>query len=281
MKALAWDDEVDAYIKSLKEHLKSYKINLEITENENHFIERFNQEKWDFVVLDYLQKDSPTVGKFDAVGARLANGIMNWRKGKHLPIFMITKHFDRLHASEVGLPPSVILKSKSTRSGWMASEIYHTLKERGVYVDTKKVFLIYGHDRDTDGSKGRVEHFLRKRNIDVVMITGRNLQTEIIGGLLEEMNDCAAMVAICTPDDERADGTFWPRPNVFLEIGIAMGLSRGLQRLTILQRWGPDLKNQAQMPSDMGGVLSIRFEGIVDNILADLESRLKDLEVDL
>ena len=57
------------------------------------------------------------------------------------------------------------------------------------------------------------------------------------GGALVEVT-CRTVqgcLLLCLPDS----------PNVFLEIGLAMGLSRRLQRLIILQKWGPAREDQA------------------------------------
>jgi predicted nucleotide-binding protein len=110
------------------------------------------------------------------------------------------------------------------------------------------------------------------------MISGESLQTEILNGLLQRMNECSAFISICTPDDKADDGTYRPRQNVLLEMGMAMGLSRGLQRLVPLQRWGPEKQDQAVLPSDLGGIVALRFSK-VENQLDALRSKLEGLGV--
>lgn len=278
MKALAWDDKPE-YMNRLADYLKKYyQIHLEIEEDDKKFPDRFLEGGWDFVIVDLMEERKSALGDEERVGLHLARSIFGHPDGRNLPIFMITNFYDRLKLGE--LPPNVIPKSKTTQPGWMAGEIKHELVQRGVYVDHRKVFLIYGHDRNTEGASGRVKSFLKKHGIKVEGISGDSLHTEILNGLLARMNECSAFVAVCTPDDKTHDGDYHPRQNVLLEMGMALGLSRGLQRLVPLQRWGPEKEDQAALPSDLSGVLTIRFEGpAVDIKLDALRQKLEALGV--
>jgi predicted nucleotide-binding protein len=92
------------------------------------------------------------------------------------------------------------------------------------------------------------------------------------------MNQCAAVVAICSADDELGGaqaGKFQPRPNVLLEIGIAVGLWRGIERLVIVRQ------GEAQIPSDIAGVLRVEFKNEIDEVLDMLEEALRSKEVEL
>ena len=281
MKALGWDDKPEEYFHALKQHLLRHNIDMEIVEDEDEFVTKFSENDWDFIVTDLIHENAPTPGDDDRVGVRLADGVAKSVKGKSMPIYVVTQHYDRLNLGDVALPPTAILKSKSTHAGWMAGEIYEDLIRQGVYVDRRKVFLIYGHDKNAMGAKGRVEYFLNQLGISVEVIAGGNLEVEIAHGLISKMNTCAAIVAICTPDDELKNGSFHPRQNVLLEIGMAMGLSRGVNRLIILQKWGPREEDKAKLPSDLHGLIPIRFEGPVDDVFSKLEFRLKESKVAL
>ncbi|MFL5538475.1 MAG: TIR domain-containing protein, partial [Longimicrobiaceae bacterium] len=65
-----------------------------------------------------------------------------------------------------------------------------------------------------------------------------------------------------------------PRQNVLLEIGMAMGLSRGLERLIVLKH------RDATLPSDLGGVLTLNFDDDVSATFPELETRLRELGID-
>jgi len=280
MKALAWDDQPE-YMELLATYLERIGVRLEIVTSEKAFVDSFfNEVAWDFVVTDLLLENSPVQGEGESVGLHIARRVADSEKGRDLPIFMITEHYDRLNAKDMSLPSTVIVKSKSTYPGWMAGEIRQELGRRGLFVDQKKIFLIYGRDRNADGTRGRVEHFLRGKGVNVVTLGDSPLKVEITQGLITKMNECGAIVAICTPDDD-APEISQPRPNVFLEIGLALGLSRGLQRLILLQKWGPAKEEQAVLPSDLQGILTIRFEGDVENQFNKLEGDLRNLGIEL
>jgi predicted nucleotide-binding protein len=280
MKALAWDDEPQ-YMEILQTYLDRFGIHLEIVSSEDAFVDRFfSGEAWDFIVTDLVLENSPVQGETESVGSRLAHKVTQSEKGRNLPVFMITGHFDRLNALDMNLPPGVVVKSKSTYPGWLAGEIRQELARRGLYVDRRKVFLIYGHDREAGGTRERVISFLKKRGVEVITLGDSALRVEIAQGLLNKMNECGAFLAICTPDDT-TDKVSQPRSNVFIEIGLALGLSGGVHRLVILQKWGPEKKLQASLPTDLQGFLTIQFEGQIDLEFEKLAINLRTLGIEL
>jgi predicted nucleotide-binding protein len=61
------------------------------------------------------------------------------------------------------------------------------------------------------------------------------------------------------------DRFFQPRKNVLLEIGMVLGLPRGVNRLIALHGWGDTVEEQATLPSDLSGLLTLRVgSGQVD-----------------
>lgn len=280
MRALAWDDKPEEYMVILKKYLVRFGIDIEIVETEEEFVDRFYQGGWDFVISDLVRKDSPAQGEVENLGDRLARAVSESQQGKNMTVFLVTEYYDRVSDKAMKLPANVIVKSKSTFPGWMAGEIYQELVRRGVYVNRKRVFLIYGHDH---GAHEDVEAFLSKHGIKVIRLgDGVVLGAEIAQGLVASMNECGAFVALCTPDDQvDKDGQaiFQPRLNVLLEIGLAMGLSRGLQRLLLVQRWGPEPEHQAVLPSDLAGVLTLRFREI-SQALPELRRQLESIGIE-
>lgn len=282
MKALAWDDKPQNYLESLKKRLLKYNIILEFEVDPDRFKERFAQDKWDFVVLDYLDespKEKGTIvqGREEGLGAILAREISIRNP---IPIFIITAHIDRLALEASNLPINVSIHSKNTSTAWMAGDIVTILKKEGLYSNPKEVFLIYGHDVNAKNATQSVRDFLKKEmGLNVVEITSTNLESEIAQGLVTKMKNCRAIVAVCTPDDEWKSGEFHPRLNVILEIGIAMGLTGGINKLCVLQRWGSSNELQAKLPSDLGGLLTTRFEDDVQVCFDDLRHRLYRLNI--
>jgi len=261
-----------------------YGITLEITSESKEFLRRFRDgsEKWLFIVTDIYSADPPgTQTESPQVGLSIASrGV---KAG--LPVFVITKHPGKKEATKTLdlLQGDVIVKSKTTLVEWTADDIYQELSRRGLIVDKRKVFLIYGHDGAASGAREDLKVFLdHDLGLKVEAISAVDLKTEIVKGLLDKMNGCAAFLALCTADDEWHDGTRHPRENVMLEIGIALGLARGLDRLTILQRTGPKQSAElnAVLPSDLGGIVTMTFRDKIEAVFSDLKTRLGELGVD-
>ncbi len=283
MQAVAWDDEPNGYMKDLADELSVFGIEVTVHGKKKEFIQAYNNPstKWDFVITDLVTGNATAISENDAkTGLEIARKAA--RDG--LPVFIVTQHYARFDPTAYGIPAEVVIRSKSTDPGWQAGDIHDELRRRGLITDPKQVFLIFGHDRTAVGTTAIVERHLRKQQIQVVKVTQDNLFTEISRGLIDRMHYCRAIVAICTPDDKVKNGRkkpyFQARPNVLHEIGIALGLARGPQRLTILEKYGSAQDEKVQMPSDLGGLISIRFE-TVEDVLPNLDARLRQLGVEL
>jgi predicted nucleotide-binding protein len=166
----------------------------------------------------------------------------------------------------------VVIKSKSTLPVWFAKDIVENLKQKGVYVKRSRVFVIYGSDRLNPGLRSDVVGWLSRHGIQADIIDPTTLKDQLLTGLIDRMQEAAAFVAICTPDDavfedgsSRKPSYSQPRQNVLLEIGMVLGLPRGVNRLIALQAWGNTVEEQARFPSDLSGLLTLRVEnGQVD-----------------
>lgn len=281
MRGLAWDDEAgkQSYMNRLKIALAAdpFGVSLEVLRNESQFIERFNQGGWDFVITDLQGRDeSETLEPGLTIARRLAH---------QTQVFIVTNYSDRFDRNSIAIPPSVVIKSKKLLPVWMADEVVTDLRRLGVYRRYDHVFLIYGHDRQAAGLRENVESYLKtKLGLTVDVIRGGNLRQEIMEGLLDRMTETGAFVVLCTPDDEvrESNGTLvrcQPRQNVMLEMGLAAGLGRGIERLIVLQKWGPELHQQAQFPSDLGGVVPIRILGEFEHHAEALAAQLAKLRI--
>ncbi len=279
MRALAWDDRPRDYMQDLRRRLGKFGIDLQIEADVGKFLEAYRSGGWQFIVTDLYLANWPAEGDLDSShGVKVARDF-----SRDVPVYVVTGEYDRMTREQLKLPAGVVIKSKSTHPAWMAGEIVDDLKRRGLFYEPRRVFLIYGHDRGWPGLREKVRLFLKDDELEVIEISGVNLRTEILAGLLDKMTDCAAFIALCTPDD-RIDGVparYQPRQNVLMEIGMVLGLSRGLQRLTILQGLRPDPQHQAQLPSDLAGVVTIRMEGDFEHYCDQLRDRLIGLGVQM
>jgi predicted nucleotide-binding protein len=123
-------------------------------------------------------------------------------------------------------------------------------------VDSKKVFVVYGHDRLM---KLEVENFLRsKLKLDVVALDEKpNGNRTIIEKFEHYSKDCAFAIVLMSPDDNaEVDGQIFKRArqNVVLELGYFMAkLDR--EKVCVLVR------GDIEKPSDISGILTLSYDG--------------------
>ena len=113
-------------------------------------------------------------------------------------------------------------------------------------VNSDKVFVIHGHDEEM---KRSVQLFLTRANLtDIVLHEQLDKNQTIIEKLIEVGSTVSYAIALLSPDDIQADGTFRARQNVILEIGYFMG-KLGRERLRLL------VKENVVIPTDLQGIL--------------------------
>lgn len=282
IRGLVWDDEAYNYdyMSNLKIRLDRHGIEISLYDDRKLFTDALSFDEWDFVITDLFHKELNHSN--ERPGVEIARYVADIKKSKPwYPIFILTQHPEKLTREDFKLPANVIFRYKD-EVDWMAYYIKEELVQRGVFVDRKAVFLIHHVEKATHSEYAeKIKERLRLRKLESVQIKSANLRTEITAGLLQKMNLCGAIIAVCTPDDEWKDGTFHPRENVMLEIGMALGLSRGFDRLIILQKIGEQKKDFAKLPSDLGGVLTIQFKESISDVFEELESKLQEIGIDM
>ena len=135
-------------------------------------------------------------------------------------------------------------------------------------VDSKKVFVVYGHDRLM---KLEVENFLRSRlKLDVVVLDEvPNGGRTIIEKFEHFSKGCAFAVILMSPDDNaEVDGQIFKRArqNVVLELGYFMA-KLGRKKVCAIVR------GDVEKPSDISGILHLSYER---DWKYDLLTELKD-----
>lgn len=271
---LAWDDEPAAYMKGLAEELEQIGIRLEVTAREEEFRDRVRGEQWRFVVLDLLD-ESFTPAK--ETGVALANlTALVKRDDPSFPIFIATNHVTRL-SEEVyrALPPNAYARYKMEAS-WMAYLIRDELRLRGAYVNPAKVFLVGAMQSGTpDPAPKEVHDWLISRGVQSTPIASSVVDHAILVEILNSMEDSAAIVVVLTADDHMKDGEIHGRQNVILELGMALGLGGGMRRVAIVAQ------GNVKVPSDLDGYLTLRFRTSPQEVLPELETRLRRMGVAL
>jgi predicted nucleotide-binding protein len=137
-----------------------------------------------------------------------------------------------------------------------------------------KIFVIHGHDE------------AKRREICDLLQARLGLRTLVLQGLtgigltlIEKFeqfaDDCCYAFALFTPDDfvkKKGESHFQARPNVLFEVGWFYG-HLGRDHVCIL------LKGKTELPSDLGGIVTIKFQDNVSEVFVQIEDELKRARV--
>jgi predicted nucleotide-binding protein len=144
-------------------------------------------------------------------------------------------------------------------------------KRRLGAVSADRVFIVHGRDVL---AKTQLENLLRRCGLTPVAIMNEPVRGRTIIEQIHEHSDVGYAVVIITPDDEgrlRDVGDLTPRgrQNVIFEYGLFVG-KLGRERVCCLARTA-DL----EMPSDLAGVLEIRYDNDVNEAALRLVDELR------
>jgi predicted nucleotide-binding protein len=282
MRAIVWDDKYlvpgQDYMKKLVEELAPYDISFDVAEHASELKSRIRGgEHFDFILTDWLDESSGN--RVRARGEDIVTGIRS--ENKRIPIFIVSRVAEELHKNLLNLGQPIFIESKNTPETLVADSILESLNRIGLRTDPTKVFVMYGRDRHAHGSKEEVVKFVTELGLSPIAIEPWRNQHTLLHELQTRMNECSAFIAICTPDDLVTEGLNqqkkWSqsRQNVLFELGIAFGLARGPERLTILQKWVENDPDQcAVLPSDLDGYVTLKFSNQIRDKFPELEQRL-------
>ena len=147
-----------------------------------------------------------------------------------------------------------------------------------VRVDSRRVFIVHGHD---DGLKETVARYLTKLQLNPVVLHEQPNQGKTIIEKFEHHADVDFAVVLFTPDDvghpaDRQDlSRSRARQNVVLELGFFMG-ALGRHRVCVLHA------GDIELPSDYSGVLYLPLDaGGAWRFLLAKEMKASGMQVDL
>jgi predicted nucleotide-binding protein len=137
---------------------------------------------------------------------------------------------------------------------------------------TNKVFIVYGHDVE---AREQLELLLRRMKLEPVILQNLPIGGQTIIEKLETNLDVRYACVLLTPDDE-GHPTDQPkekkpraRQNVVLELGMFL-VRLGRKRVAILH------KGNLELPSDINGLIYIKFNKRVDEVTGRLGAELQE-----
>ena len=140
-----------------------------------------------------------------------------------------------------------------------------------VSLSNNKVFIVYGHDIEC---REQLELLLRRMKLEPVILQNLPIAGDTIIEKLEANIDVRYACVLLTPDDEGhpvgepKEKKLRARQNVILELGMFL-VRLGRKRVAILH------KGSLELPSDISGLIYIRFNKRVDEVKEKLGAELQ------
>lgn len=141
-----------------------------------------------------------------------------------------------------------------------------------VSLSNNKVFIVYGHDIE---AREQLELLLRRMKLEPVILQNLPIAGDTIIEKLEANIDVRYACVLLTPDDEGhpVDEPKEKKPrarqNVILELGMFL-VRLGRKRVAILH------KGSLELPSDISGLIYIKFNKRVDEVKERLGAELQE-----
>jgi predicted nucleotide-binding protein len=137
---------------------------------------------------------------------------------------------------------------------------------------TNKIFIVYGHDVE---AREQLELLLRRMKLEPVILQNLPIGGQTIIEKLESNLDVRYACVLLTPDDEGfpagspKDRKPRARQNVVLELGMFL-VRLGRKRVAILY------KGNLELPSDINGLIYIKFNRRIDEVKERLGAELQE-----
>lgn len=141
-----------------------------------------------------------------------------------------------------------------------------------VNASNNKVFIVYGHDID---AREQLELLLRRMKLEPVILQNLPIAGDTVIEKLESNLDVRYACVMLTPDDMGhpvdvpRDKKYRARQNVILELGMFL-VRLGRKRVAILY------KGDMELPSDISGLIYIKFKKRVDEVKERLGAELQE-----
>jgi predicted nucleotide-binding protein len=171
-----------------------------------------------------------------------------------------------------GKETDTALKVKGLCGGTFGPAIAVPATKETISPSNNKVFIVYGHDIE---AREQSELLLRRMKLEPVILQNLPIGGDTIIEKLEANIDVRYACVLLTPDDEGfpvgnpKEKKLRARQNVILELGMFL-VRLGRKRVAILHK-GP-----LELPSDISGLIYIRFNKRVDEVKERLGAELQE-----
>lgn len=143
---------------------------------------------------------------------------------------------------------------------------------RAQAIGDKDVFIVHGH---SDSARTQLRDILAGMGLNPIILVEQNdLGFTVIEKFEYYSRACSFAFVLMTPDDqsvdaEKKESPWRARQNVIMELGWFMA-HLGRERVAILHQ------GELEIPSDILGVVTIRFERSVNEVASVIAARVRD-----
>jgi len=288
VKGLGWDDmsrgspetisELRFY-EQLTEALQGYGISYRVTERLDEFYQDTLTGDFDFVTVDLMeQKTLKPVGADAArtVRARMALE----RRDPDFPVFLLssTPEFFRV---EDAYNNNITPVAKSLDAAILvAQQITFRLKESGRFGRVGQVLIFARHAKESLSGQRSDNHALpqlrkiiKEAGGEVKEVSAENFSLDILDELRRQIQEAGRVIVLLTRDEAIAAAasstSHLARPNVYLELGMVLGVRGANRKLILLKEEG------AYLTSGVGSHQPIPYEGDLNSIRKQLTKALQ------
>lgn len=179
--------------------------------------------------------------------------------------FLVTETKEIPHGKSLRLSNGGIINCYNSGSHVIqgkAQDEVRAVIESSTISDSKKIFVVYGHD---EIARTQLEAMLRRWDLEPIILDQQASGGQTIIEKLEEYTaDVGYAIILATPDDEgkaKTESSYKSRvrQNVVLELGMFLA-KLGRNRVAILWKEDTDFEK----PSDIQGLIYIPFKDKVD-----------------
>jgi hypothetical protein len=281
MRGLLWDDLDEGDLGTLTEKLireweKQFAqagVVLTHCKDYNDFLARFLAEKYDFVMIDFLDRSGEEAGLGYAREVRdiARRGAEGRLPDPDFPIFLVSREIDGTKVTELARVGAIPI-SKHSAPSLVVHTVSSTLHPLGRWVSRNTAFLIARVARQSEAGKAHADDNLqvlrsiveRAGLVPEGLAPGAGLGSDTLSSIQSGILSARKIIALLTPDEEivaaRAGVMHVARPNVYLELGL-VGAQPSTLRKTLLV-----CAENVLFPSDFGGRLPQHFHTSVREV---------------
>lgn len=276
MKGLGWDDmsrgaspstmvdEIKFYGQLTEVFQRDHAISYHVVEELEEFFQEAMSGEYDFVTIDLMIFKTRRPAGVEAARTLRARMIQNRDPG--FPIFLLSSTPEELRVDDAYNNNITPVAKNLDSAALVAQQITYRLKETGRFGRADDILIFARHSAVSLGGDA-----LDKRQLEqlrAIVEEARLVPSEIAAGkfsldILDELRrriqEAGRIIVLLTCDELVARDARLPsyvaRPNVYVELGLVLGVPGGNRKLVLIQEKG------AYLPSDVGSHQPLVYEG--------------------